>query len=257
MARRVPLLRRLTKMDPPVIDPELALEEQRVLVDGVIVTNPASQVLPDARIVVKAPTTLQGVRKLTPALDHFGIDPTDAVAVDLGACTGGFTQALLDRGAAHVFAIDVGHGQLLGSLRQDDRVVSLERTNLATVTPDLLGGIHPAIIVCDVTKLALREVGRQLADNQVPKPGTDFVGLVKPMFELATASLPIDPDELRQAVELAAQGLSEVGWDIIGWMDSVVTGHRGAVEFFIHARWLQLPQQTAPPVLPPPRGSSE
>ncbi len=193
MARRVPLLRRLTEMNPSVADPELALEEQRVLVDGVIVTNPESQVLPDARIVVKAPTTLQGVRKLTPALDHFEIDPANAVAVDLGACTGGFTQALLNRGAARVFAVDVGYGQLLGSLRQDDRVVSLERTNVAAVTPDLLGGIHPTIIVCDVTKLALREVGRQLADNRVPGPGTDFVGLVKPMFELATGSLPVDP----------------------------------------------------------------
>ncbi len=241
MARRVPLLRRLTEMNPSVADPELALEEQRVLVDGVIVTNPESQVLPDARIVVKAPTTLQGVRKLTPALDHFEIDPANAVAVDLGACTGGFTQALLNRGAARVFAVDVGYGQLLGSLRQDDRVVSLERTNVAAVTPDLLGGIHPTIIVCDVTKLALREVGRQLAANRVPRPGTDFVGLVKPMFELATGSLPAEPDELQRAVDLAAQGLGEVGWDVVDSMDSAITGHRGAVEFFVHARWPQLP----------------
>ena len=237
VARRVPLLQRLTKMDPPVSDPELAMAEHRVLVDGVIVTNPASQVLSNARIVVKAPTTLQGVRKLPPALDHFGVDPSGAVVVDLGACTGGFTQALLDRGAKHVFAVDVGYGQLLGSLRQDERVVALERTNVAAVTPDLLGGIHPSIIVCDVTKLALREVGRQLAANQVPAPGTEFIGLVKPMFELATGQLPEHPHEFHQAVELAADGLAEAGWDIVGWMESAITGHRGAVEFFIHARW--------------------
>jgi len=236
MARRVPLLRRLAKLDPPVDDPELALAEQRVSVDGVIVTNPSSQVLPTARIVVKTATTLQGVRKLTPALERFGIETEGAVALDLGACTGGFTQALLDRGAAAVYAVDVGFGQLLGSLRQDPRVVCLERTNVAAVTPELLGA-RPSVIVCDVTKLALRDVGQQLAANNVPTAGTDFIGLVKPMFELATAELPRLREELEHAVERARVGLTKAGWDVQNSMESVITGHRGAVEFFIHSRW--------------------
>lgn len=236
MARRLPLLRRLLDHDPPVDDPEGALAEDRVLVDGVIVTNPASQVLPDARIVVKPITTLQGVRKLTPALQRFDVMVEGAVAVDLGACTGGFTQALLDHGALTVHAVDVGHGQLLGSLRQDPRVVSHERTNVAAVTPELLGA-RPDVITCDVTKLALREVGRQLAANDVPKPGTDFLGLVKPMFELATGRLPETGAELDDALRIALDGLTAVGWRVLGSMTSEVVGHRGAVEYFVHVRW--------------------
>lgn len=228
-------MRRLTELDPPIDDPESALSEHRVLVDGAIVTNPASQVLPGARIVVKPPTTLQGVRKLGAALDHFDVSVERAVAVDLGACTGGFTRALLDHGAAKVYAVDVGYGQLLGSLAQDARVVSLERTNVAQVTPELLG-TRPDIVTCDVTKLALREVGRQLATNDVPRPGTDFLGLVKPMFELATGQLPA-AEELAVALQTAIDGLNDVGWETIDSIESPVVGHRGAVEYFVHARW--------------------
>ena len=236
MTRRIPLLRKLQQLDPPVVDPEAALDEHRVTVDGVVVTNPQSQVRPDARVVVKPSTTLQGVRKLGPALRRFDIDVAGAVALDLGACTGGFTQALLDAGAATVFAVDVGYGQLLGSLRQDHRVVSLERTNVAEVTPQLLGQC-PDVIVCDVTKLALREVGRQLVTNKVPGPGSDFVGLVKPMFELATGRLPTDPQSLQLAVTMAQEGLREAGWQTVDWVKSGVLGHRGAVEYLLHCRW--------------------
>lgn len=236
MARRISLIRKLGQLDPPVVDPEAALDEHRVTVDGVVVTNPESQVLPNARVVVKSSTTLQGVLKLAPALRRFDIEVMGVVALDLGACTGGFTQALLLAGAAKVFAVDVGHGQLLGSLRQDSRVVSLERTNVADVTPELLGE-RPDVIVCDVTKLTLREVGRQLANNEMPGPGTDFVGLVKPMFELATGELPNEPERLRQAVEMAQEGLQDAGWQIVDWMQSEIQGHRGAVEYFLHTRW--------------------
>lgn len=206
-----------------------------MLVDDAIVTNPDSQVLPTARIVVKPATTLQGVRKLAPALEHFDVLLDGVVALDLGACTGGFTRALLDHGASRVYAVDVGHGQLLGSLSQDHRVVSLERTNVAAVTPELLG-CRPDVITCDITKLALREVGRQLAENRVPRSGTDLLGLVKPMFELATGQLP-EGAELDQALRTAIDGLTEAGWQPIDSMESVVVGHRGAIEYFVHARW--------------------
>ena len=158
-----------------------------------------------------------------------------AVGLDLGACTGGFTQVLLDRGAARVFAVDVGYGQLLGSLRQDERVVSLERTNVADVTPALLG-CQPDVIVCDVTKMSLREVGRQLAANGVPAPGAHFVGLVKPMFELGVGELP-EGDDLDRALELALNGLADARWEPLDSMESPVVGHRGAVEFFALVRW--------------------
>jgi 23S rRNA (cytidine1920-2'-O)/16S rRNA (cytidine1409-2'-O)-methyltransferase len=205
------------------------------MVDGAIVTNPRSQVRPDARIVVRKPRTPRGVVKLGHALDAFGIDVAGKVAVDLGACTGGFTIALLDRGAAQVYAVDVGFGQLLGSLQQDPRVVNLERTNVGDVDLDLLGR-HPDLIVSDITKLALRDVGAQLVANGVPAPGTVLVGLVKPMFELAMGELP-DEDELDTALRTAADGLAQSGWTVCDTMRSEVVGHRGAIEFFVHAVW--------------------
>lgn len=235
VARREALLRRLQKMDPPIDDPEAALADHRVQVDGAIVTNPSSLVLPSARIVVRPSKNLQGVRKLTAALDHFGLSVEGAVGLDLGACTGGFTSVLLARGAAPVFAVDVGYGQLLGSLRQDERVISLERTNVAQVTPELLGQ-RPEVIVCDVTKVSLRQVGEQLAANDVPAPGCHFVGLVKPMFELGVGELPTG-SELDRALELAETGLAAAGWTPVDSMVSPITGHRGAVEFFTLTRW--------------------
>lgn len=235
MVRRVPLLRRLGELDPPIDDPERALAENRVTVDGAVVTNPRSQVLPTARIVVRPRATLRGGQKLEAALDAFAVDPAGKVALDLGACTGGFTQVLLDRGAVRVFAVDVGHGQLLGSLRQDPRVVNLERTNVAAVTPGLLG-CRPELIVCDVTKLSLREVARQLVANGVPASGTVLVGLVKPMFELGTGELP-DDEGLTRALELATAGIEAAGWCDIAAIDSPVRGHRGAIEYFVRARW--------------------
>jgi 23S rRNA (cytidine1920-2'-O)/16S rRNA (cytidine1409-2'-O)-methyltransferase len=236
MGQRRRLLDLLEQKDPPIDDPHAALAEFRVTVDGAVVTNPSSLVRADARVVVKAPRTPQGVRKLGHALDRFGIDLHDRFGLDLGACTGGFTLAMLERGAARVAAVDVGFGQLLGSLQQNDRVLNLERTNVADVTPELIGG-HPEVVVVDVTKLSLREVGRQIAVNDVPAPGTDLVGLVKPMFELGWGELPTTDADLAEALRRAVDGLVAEGWEVVATMESEVRGHRGAVEYFVHARW--------------------
>src|SRR5690625_1778223 len=107
MTRRRRLLELIERKDPPVEDPESALAEFRVTVDGAVVTNPDSMVRTDARVIVKPPREPQGVRKLGHALDHFGVEPEGMDALDLGACTGGFTMALLQRGAARVAAVDV------------------------------------------------------------------------------------------------------------------------------------------------------
>lgn len=226
----------LAERDPPVDDPAAALAEARVSVDGAVITNPASQVKPDARIVVKPRKSPQGVSKLGPALDRFGVDVQGAIGLDLGACTGGFTLALLERGAARVFAVDVGFGQLLGSLRQDPRVVNLEKTNVSDVTPDLLG-TRPDLVVVDVTRLKLRDVAAQLAANAVPKAGTQMVGLVKPAFELGLAEMPTDPTDLDRALQSAVDGVTAAGWHVAGTMESQVRGHHGATEYFIHADW--------------------
>lgn len=242
MSKRRRLIDLLERKHPPVEDPDDALAEFRVLVDGAVVTNPDSMVRTDARVVVKPPKEPQGVRKLGHALDHFGIEPTGWAALDLGACTGGFTMALLKRGTSHVAAVDVGFGQLLGSLQQDHRVLNLERTNVGEVTTELIGG-HPDLIVVDVTKLSLREVGRQIAASEVPGPGTHLVGLVKPMFELGWGELPTSDADLAEALRKAVEGLVAEGWEVVDTMQSEVRGHRGAVEFFVHARW---PDRSAP-----------
>jgi 23S rRNA (cytidine1920-2'-O)/16S rRNA (cytidine1409-2'-O)-methyltransferase len=233
---RRPLIELLADRHPPVDDPAAALADHRVLVDGVVVTNPNSQVRPDASVVVKRPKAPKGIDKLGYALDTFGVATEGVAGLDLGACTGGFTLALLERGARHVHAVDVGFGQLLGRLQQDERVTSLERTNVADVTPELLGG-HPDVIVVDVTKLTLRDVAAQVTANEVPHAGTELVGLVKPMFELGWGELPTTEADLAESVRLARDGIAQVGWTVIDVIESAVRGSHGAIEYFIRARY--------------------
>jgi 23S rRNA (cytidine1920-2'-O)/16S rRNA (cytidine1409-2'-O)-methyltransferase len=190
----------------------------------------------DASVVVKKPKPPKGIGKLGYALDTFGVATEGVTALDLGACTGGFTLALLDRGANHVFAVDVGFGQLLGRLQQDERVTNLERTNVGDVTPELLGG-RPDLIVVDVTKLTLRDVGAQVAAHDVPRAGTELVGLIKPMFELGWGELPTSAEDLQASTRLAADGLADAGWAELGLIESEVRGSHGAIEYFIWARF--------------------
>jgi 23S rRNA (cytidine1920-2'-O)/16S rRNA (cytidine1409-2'-O)-methyltransferase len=236
MAARTDLLVLLRRRRPEVPDPQEAIRDGRVRVDGAIVTNPRSQVRADASLVVEAATILQGVGKLGFALDHFGVDPRDRVGLDVGASTGGFTLALLERGACLVYSVDVGFGQLLGSLRQDARVRNLERTNVADLSPTSFADGAPELVVIDVSKLSLASAIEQLTENIAPAPGTELVGLVKPMFELRTADLPTTDEQFDAAVARASTGAAEAGWTVLGAVRSAVTGHRGAVEWFIHAR---------------------
>src|SRR5207248_5685095 len=115
-----------------------AIAEGRVLVDGRIVTNPRSQVRRDALVSIRRPTALRGEAKLRAALAAFEVPVAGRVALDAGAAAGGFVRVLLELGAARVYAVDVGHGQLLGSLRQEPRVVTLERTNISDLDPSLV-----------------------------------------------------------------------------------------------------------------------
>jgi 23S rRNA (cytidine1920-2'-O)/16S rRNA (cytidine1409-2'-O)-methyltransferase len=233
--RRIPLLEVLAAKDPPVGDAEQAVAEGRVQVDGAVVTNPRSRVRADARVVVRETRVAKGIDKLGLALDRLGIPISGRVALDVGACTGGFTQALLDRGATRVFAVDVGFGQLLGSLRQDPRVVNLERTNAAEVTPDLLGEAVD-LIVADVTYVRLGLIVGQLTDNLDLAPGTELVGLVKPMFELERGELPTESDDIAEAGRRAAVSAESAGWEVLSVTRSQLLGNQGAVELFLHAR---------------------
>lgn len=233
--RRVPLLRALERRTPPVDDPAGAIAEGRVRVNGAVVTNPASMVDPAASIKVEEHEGPRGVRKLGFALDHVGAAVDGRTCLDLGACTGGFTLALLERGARRVYAVEVGYGQLLGSLRQDPRVVNLERTNLGALTPELVPDPIDLVVV-DVTLLTLGEAIGQVTANLALRPGTELVGLVKPMVELHTNRLPTTDDELAAARTSAAEGVEAAGWAVLDVLESAMRGSNGAVEYFVHAR---------------------
>jgi 23S rRNA (cytidine1920-2'-O)/16S rRNA (cytidine1409-2'-O)-methyltransferase len=178
---------------------------------------------------------LRGSVKLRAALDRFGVPVAGRIALDVGAATGGFTKVLLERGAAKVYAVDAGHGQLLGSLRQDPRVVNLEATNIAQVSDEIVRDPIELITV-DVSYLPLRRAVTQLLRVDFAD-GTDLVGLIKPMFELQLASAPSDPAVLQQALAKAVDGVTAAGWRVLETMNSVVTGAKGAPEMFLHARW--------------------
>ncbi len=177
-----------------------------------------------------APKELRGSAKLRAALEAFGVSPDGKVCLDVGASTGGFTTVLLERGAAKVYACDVGHGQLLGSLRQDPRVVNLERTNIADARID-----EPIdLVTVDVSYLSLAEATIQLSRLRLV-PEAELIGLVKPMFELKLARAPTDEASLEQATARATEGIARAGWRIVRTMPSAVTGTKGAIEGFVHA----------------------
>jgi 23S rRNA (cytidine1920-2'-O)/16S rRNA (cytidine1409-2'-O)-methyltransferase len=230
----VPLIDLLARRRPELDDPGQAIADLAVVVDGSIVSNPRALVSPGASISVRAAHQPRGTEKLGHALDRLGIDVAGTVGLDVGACTGGFTLALLDRGAELVYAVDVGHGQLLGSLRADPRVVNLERTNVADLDTTLVS--RPIdVVVVDVSKLSLGEAVAQLTTRVALCAGATLVGLVKPMFELRLGSLPTDPDEIADAGRRAAAAVERAGWVVEDVVDSAVRGNRGAVELFVHA----------------------
>jgi 23S rRNA (cytidine1920-2'-O)/16S rRNA (cytidine1409-2'-O)-methyltransferase len=206
-----------------------------VLVDGVPVNNPRALVAAGASVRLPAPAPLQGQRKLAWALERFGVDATGAVALDVGASTGGFTTALLQAGARSVYAVDAGHGQLRGRLRQDPRVVNLERTNVSRLGADRVP--EPVeLVVVDVSYLSLAAATEQVSRAGVVAPGAELLGLVKPMFELRLATIPSEPTVLAQACEAGRTGVARAGWSVLGADECPVRGHRGAVEFFVHAQ---------------------
>ena len=232
--RRYTPLRELLAGRLQVADPEMAILAGRVLVDGRIVTNPRSLVRSEAAIVVRDPKLLRGEAKLRAALAGLDVHVAGRVGLDLGAASGGFTRTLLAAGVRRVYAVDAGHGQLLGSLRQDVRVVNLEGVNLGSLdrrlVPDIVG-----LVTMDLSYLAVAAAVRQL-DRVVLASDAELVALVKPMFELRLKHAPRDARAVRDAFERAVAGVEGAGWRVCGHLDSPVPGARGAVEVFLHAR---------------------
>jgi 23S rRNA (cytidine1920-2'-O)/16S rRNA (cytidine1409-2'-O)-methyltransferase len=230
--RRVDAL--LAEAYPRLEQPERLIAEHAVLVDGRIVTNPASRVPIDASIVIRERRPLRGEVKLCDAVDSFGVAVEGSIALDVGAAAGGFTRVLLERGARRVYAVDAGHGQLVGSLRRDPRVVNLERTNLGDLNTTLV--VEPVdLVTMDLSYIALSRAVPQLGRIQLADRAR-LLALVKPQFELGLARPPSDRRSLEEALERARAGIVHAGWELGGTRQSPVRGTRGSTEFFVYAR---------------------
>jgi 23S rRNA (cytidine1920-2'-O)/16S rRNA (cytidine1409-2'-O)-methyltransferase len=222
------------RLHPEVQNPEAIIAAGRVHVDRVVRTNPAALVRADAAVTVVEPVTLRGEAKLRRALAAFPVSVAGRVALDVGAAAGGFTRVLLAAGARRVYAVDAGHGQLIGSLRQDARVVNLEATNVGALTVELVPDVVDAVTI-DVSNLSLAAAAAQVNHVQIAA-NADLIGLVKPMFELRLGALPTEPELLARALEAARSGLVAAGWCVVASVESPVRGARGAIEFLVHAR---------------------
>ena len=184
------------------------------------------------------PWVSRGGIKLAHALDHFGWDVSGAVGLDVGSSTGGFTDVLLSRGAAKVFAVDVGTNQLAWKIRQDPRVTVHERTNARFLTPEIV--TEPVdIIVCDASFISLAKVLDSALE--FARPGAGLVALVKPQFEagreeVGKGGVVKDPAVHERVCAAAAEWVRSRGWSVEGITQSPITGPEGNVEFLLAAR---------------------
>jgi len=240
-----------TRLDAELVRRELArsreqaadlIEKRSVLVNGIPATKPATQVDAETSIVIQGyrdDFVSRGGHKLAGALDAFtDIGVTGKRCLDAGASTGGFTDVLLRRGAAHVVAVDVGYGQLAWELRQDDRVSILDRTNIRHLTGDMVGEAID-LVVADLSFISLTLVLPALA--AVSKPEADFVIMVKPQFEVGREKLGAggvvrDPALRKSAVIDVADSAYDVGLGTLGITASPLPGPAGNVEYFL---WLR------------------
>lgn len=219
-----------------------------VLVRGQPETKPGTLVDPAVEITLKEedhPYVSRGALKLVKGLDAFGIDPRGMTALDIGASTGGFTDVLLRRGAAKVYAIDVGYGQLAWSIRQDARVVVLERENVRNM--DLALVPEPCdLAVIDVSFISLTLVLPRVAELLRPPYGKPIVALVKPQFEVGReqvgkGGVVRDEAARRGAVEKIRTWVAAHGFTAHDDVESPITGPAGNVEYLILLRTAEPP----------------
>jgi 23S rRNA (cytidine1920-2'-O)/16S rRNA (cytidine1409-2'-O)-methyltransferase len=196
-------------------------------------------------LIEAAPFVSRGGEKLAGALDAFAIDPHGRVCLDVGASTGGFTDCLLQRGATRVYALDVGRGRLAASLREDPRVVSMERTHAARLDPDAEDRLTlpeaVSLTVADVSFISLTRLLRGMA--AATAPGGDVVPMVKPQFELTPREVPggvvRDPALRARAVARVRDHAQGLGLAVLGQVDAALPGPSGNQESFL---WLRVPE---------------
>jgi len=217
------------------------IEAGRVKVDGHVITRPGHPIDPEAEIEILSyeQYVSRGGEKLEAALEQFRIEVKGKICLDVGASTGGFTDCLLQNGAAKVYAIDVGHDQLHPNLRRDDRVIAREGINARYLEPqDVDEPIE--LVVIDVSFISLKLVLLPLVELLAEK--SDIVALVKPQFEVGAEKLPADgvvknTSERQAAInDLKTFIEAETPWIVISKMQSALEGAKGNVEFFFHLR---------------------
>ncbi len=209
-----------------------------VMVDGRRVDKAGALVSTEAEIDVRgrAPYVSRGGEKLAHALDSFKIDVRDKICADIGASTGGFTDCLLQRGAAKVFAIDVGSGQLDAKLRKDPRVVIMEQMNARILDPRLFADA-PERVTVDVSFISLEKV--LPAAFGILRAGGQVIALVKPQFEVGKGAVGKggvvrDPAQHQAVVARLARFVVLRGWHVLGVTASPLKGAKGNREFFLH-----------------------
>ncbi|MFK4792038.1 TlyA family RNA methyltransferase [Sphingobium sp. ZW T5_29] len=206
------------------------------------VEKAGQQVAQDAVLDVRGrdhPWVSRGGIKLAHAIDHFGIDVTGMVAIDVGSSTGGFTDVLLSNGAARVYAVDSGTNQLAWKLRSDPRVIVHEQTSARILTADHIPETVD-IIVCDASFISLAKVlERPLG---FARPGAQLAALIKPQFEagrdeVGKGGVVRDPQVHERVCEQVRIWLTAQGWTVTGITPSPITGPQGNIEFLIHSRF--------------------
>jgi len=204
------------------------------------IAKAGDQLAEDAELTVKGrdhPWVSRGGIKLDHGLNHFGFDVTSAVALDVGSSTGGFTDVLLARGAAKVYAVDVGTNQLAWKLRSDPRVIVHEQTNARDLNAEIIPEAID-IVVCDASFIGLAKVLDRALD--LAKPGAKLVALVKPQFEagreeVGKGGVVRDEAVHDRVCKEAADWVRSKGWKVLGIEKSPITGPEGNVEFLLGA----------------------
>ena len=227
-----------------------AVIARKVRVDDVYVSSAALKIAPDADIFIKTkkrenspdPTgrsfVSRGGYKLQGALDAFGVSIEDLRCIDIGSSTGGFTDCLLQAGAAEVTCVDVNYGQLAWQIRQDPRVHVFERTNIRLSSPEYLGAPFDAI-VCDLSFIGMASLAPVFA--AFSRKGTIFLGLVKPQFESkqgeTEGGIVTNAAVRERVVREVEEALEAEGFSVQGVVESPITGTQGNIEYLVYARF--------------------
>lgn len=243
-----------TRIDVLLVDRNLVASRERaraliiagrVLVNEQKVDKPGVSVATDASVRLLGedmPYVSRGGLKLEAALDHWKIDVSGRYCLDVGASTGGFTDCLLQRGAAHVTAVDTGFGQIAMKLRNDERVRLVERTNARFLAPNALAEAGMPVLTLLVMDVSFISATLLLGPVFAAAPSlTEAVILVKPQFEagrgnVGKGGIVRDPEVHKMAVEKVERAVAELGWQVVETILSPITGTEGNVEFLLYAK---------------------